>query len=901
MISPSPISKPCLVLPNLSTIGHGKQQQSFPCRKQHLKYLSNYRIIRAAAAASSSSSSDKSNPPSNLSSTSTGTSSLKVKATVTVQVKVGGLFDNIGITKPLDDLHDALGTTFLLELVSSNLLPNGKEKESIKAYASKVSQTADKIKYEATFTVAADFGEVGAVLVENQLRRELFIRDIVLQGFPPNNARPFQVFCDSWAHSKYDNPSYLPSETPGGLKLSRDKELENLRGDGQGLRKTWERIYDYDTYRDLGDPDKKMELKRPVLGGGVHPYPRRCRTGRPPTRTDPSSESRTSSTPNFYVPRDEAFSEVKDFAFSVKTVSSVLNTLLPALQSLLTDPNQGFPNFSQIDSLYDYNDDDDEEEDNNKSSRGIKLPKQQLGVVGQVLPALIKTFREGGDDLLLFDLPQLIENDSFSWLRDDEFARQTLAGLNPLSIQLLSEWPLRSKLDPKVYGPPESLITAELIGKQIKGSMTFTEALEQKKLFMLDYHDILLPYVRKVRELENTTLYGSRTVFFLTEEGTLRPIAIELTRPPLPNQPAQWKQVYTPPAASNNHNDATHAWLWRLAKAHVSAHDTGYHQLISHWLLQPHFRYTMEINALAREKLINAGGIIETSFFPGKYSMELSSVVYDKLWRFDREALPADLIARGMAVEDPTAKHGVKLTIEDYPYANDGLILWDAIKEWVSEYVRYYYSHKDKVESDKEVQAWWTEVRTKGHADKKDEGWWGVLKTQDDLIQVLTTIIWVASAHHAAVNFGQYAFGGYIPNRPSTARINMPTEDEDDDHPQLLQEFLDKPHHTLLQCFPSQLQALQVMAVLDVLSSHSPDEEYIGGQLEPYWEDEAAIKVAFQSFAAKLKQLEQTIDSRNSDPNFKNRSGAGVVPYQLLKPYSTPGVTGKGVPNSISI
>ncbi|KAJ4724165.1 Lipoxygenase [Melia azedarach] len=96
----------------------------------------------------------------------------------------------------------------------------------------------------------------------------------------------------------------------------------------------------------------------------------------------------------------------------------------------------------------------------------------------------------------------------------------------------------------------------------------------------------------------------------------------------------QWQQVFSPSWHS------TEVWLWRLAKAQVLAHDSGYHQLISHWLrtycctepyviatnrelsamhpinrlLQPHLRYTMEINALARASLINAGGINETSF-----------------------------------------------------------------------------------------------------------------------------------------------------------------------------------------------------------------------------------------------------------------------------------------------
>lgn len=102
------------------------------------------------------------------------------------------------------------------------------------------------------------------------------------------------------------------------------------------------------------------------------------------------------------------------------------------------------------------------------------------------------------------------------------------------------------------------------------------QAVEQKKLFVLDYHDLLLPYVEKVRELEGTTLYGSRTLFFLMPTGTLRPIAIELTRPKIGDKP-QWRQVFEPCW------DPTGIWLWRLAKSHILAHDSGYHQLVSHW------------------------------------------------------------------------------------------------------------------------------------------------------------------------------------------------------------------------------------------------------------------------------------------------------------------------------
>lgn len=832
---------------------------------------------------------------------------VKVKATISVKQTVGGLLTNIGLYRAFDDTIDLLGKTLLLELVSAEAEPKkGLQKETIKGYAHRSKAEDGVVKYEADFVVPTEFGEVGAVLVENEHHKEMYLNDILLEGLPFGSVH---FTCNSWVHAKFDNPekrvfftnkSYLPSQTPSGLKELREKELESLRGDGKGERKNFERIYDYDTYNDLGDPDDDPLLARPVLGGSKDlPYPRRCRTGRPPTKTDPSSESRASSV---YVPRDEQFSEVKQAQFGFKTVYSVLHAVIPSIETALIDPEQGFPFFTAIDSLF---------------NEGINCPglKQEKGIL-HMLPRLVKAVSDLEDNVLRFELPNIFDRDRFSWFRDEEFSRQTLAGLNPLSIKCVTEWPLKSKLDPNIYGPPESLLTTELVESQIKGSMTCKQAFEEKRLFIIDYHDMFLPYVKKVRELKNI-LYGSRTLFILDDDDTLRPLAIELTRPPIDGKP-QWKRVYIPGTS------ATGGWLWKLAKTHVLANDSGYHQLISHWLrthcctepyiiassrqlsamhpiyrlLHPHFRYTIEINALARLALINAGGIIESSFSPGKYAIEVSSVIYGSEWRFDHEALPADLISRGMAVEDPSAPHGIKLLIEDYPYAKDGLDLWSIIKQWVTDYVNHYYTNPSLVESDQELQAWWTEIRTVGHGDKKDEPWWPTLNTTEDLIQIVTTIIWVTSGHHAAVNFGQYAYAGYFPNRPTITRAKMPTEDPTEEE---WKHFIEKPEETLLRCYPSKIQATRVMAILDVLSGHSPDEEYLGENMEPSWEMEPSIKAAFEKFNGRLKELEGIIDERNANDNLKNRHGAGVVPYELLKPFSEPGVTAMGVPNSISI
>ncbi|XP_049405483.1 linoleate 13S-lipoxygenase 2-1, chloroplastic-like [Solanum stenotomum] len=315
-------------------------------------------------------------------------------------------------------------------------------------------------------------------------------------------------------------------------------------------------------------------------------------------------------------------------------------------------------------------------------------------------------------------------------------------------------------------------------------------------------------------------------------------------------------------------------------------------------LLHPHFRHTMKINSLAREALINANGIIETSFSLGKYAMEFSSVAYDLEWRFDQEALPQNLISRGLAVEDPNEPYGLKLTIQDYPFANDGLVLWDTLKQWVTNYVNHYYPQTNLIESDKEIQAWWSEIKNVGHGDKKNEPWWPELKTPNDLIGIITTMIWVTSGHHAAVNFGQYIYAGYFPNRPTIARTKMPTEDPTNEE---WESFLNKPEEALLKCLPSQLQATKLIAIMDVLSNHAPDEEYIGEIIEPYWAEDPVINAAFEVFSGKLKEFEGIIDARNVDSKLMNRNGAGVMPYELLKPFSEPGVTGKGVPYSISI
>lgn len=254
------------------------------------------------------------------------------------------------------------------------------------------------------------------------------------------------------------------------------------------------------------------------------------------------------------------------------------------------------------------------------------------------------------------------------------------------------------------------------------------------------------------------------------------------------------------------------------------------------------------------------------------------------------------VLLRGMAVEDPNSPHGLRLLIEDYPFAVDGLEIWSSIKNWVEDYCSFYYKSDDMVKEDSELQSWWKELREEGHGDKKDEPWWPKMQTRQELIDSCTIIIWVASALHAAVNFGQYPYAGYLPNRPTISRGFMPEKGTKE-----YDELVSNPDKAFLDTITAQQQTLVGISLIEILSRHSTAEVYLGQRDTPEWtSDEAPLK-SFGEFGKKLAEIEDRIMARNSNKKLKNRFGPVKIPYTLLCPTSEGGLTGKGIPNSVSI
>jgi len=520
--------------------------------------------------------------------------------------------------------------------------------------------------------------------------------------------------------------------------------------------------------------------------------------------------------------------------------------------------------------------------------------------------------------------------------KDWEFGRQMLAGFNPSTIAALRKTPeqLGSAIrDEDVAGDigADGFTLKELVDDAEKGY--------KPRLYWVDYWGPYAEFFKEPWTDSDRVLHAGRALFYLKqdektgEDVALEPIAIELAAHPseYDDQGAEVKPV----VYSRSKLRASNAEeVWEVAKLVFKSLDVGVHQLISHWLrchaaiepfliamrrqistahpvyklMLPHFRYTMNINAAARSTLVNAGGIVEQTFAPGSYAMRLSSMVY-KTWRFESQALPQDLRDRGMV--DEKGNPHIK-----YPYAEDGMAIWRAMEQYFSDYLAHYYGSgpdgDSRVAADEELQAFWKDVTTKAHPDLEDKSHWGVhdpskISTHAELVNILVTIAWTASAHHAAVNFGQYDFTSYPLNAPSLIRRAMPRSEEDAgwqdlvktkgsgrDYEQEILSYIQSPLTSLIVAFTNQ-----------TLSTHSDDEQTLDEPNTLLTDD--AAKALNNQFIADMKQLEKDIISIHQKGQDWTRCEPGAHPGNsatwstCLIPGSAPGVTMRGVPFSVSI
>lgn len=160
---------------------------------------------------------------------------------------------------------------------------------------------------------------------------------------------------------------------------------------------------------------------------------------------------------------------------------------------------------------------------------------------------------------------------------------------------------------------------------------------------------------------------------------------------------------------------------------------------------------------------------------------------------------------RRVAVDDKDSPNGLRLVIKDYPYAVDGLAIWFAIEKLGRRLLFILLQ-------DPELQGWWTKVQNEGNGDKKHEPWWPQMQTREDLIDSYTIIKWVASAPHAAIDYGQYAYAGYHSNRPTITCRFMPEKGTPE-----YNELESNPDKVYLQKITAQVRTVITTSLIELL------------------------------------------------------------------------------------
>ncbi|XP_077984766.1 polyunsaturated fatty acid 5-lipoxygenase-like [Glandiceps talaboti] len=282
------------------------------------------------------------------------------------------------------------------------------------------------------------------------------------------------------------------------------------------------------------------------------------------------------------------------------------------------------------------------------------------------------------------------------WKEEWYFGAQRLMGCNPMQIQLCCEI-------------PDNLAVEDSKLQPLMENLSLKEAISQKRLFIVDYkvmEDLPTPSPERARilsrvsknhslKLQHPVVCAPIALFFRTKDNTLLPVAIQLFQKKAEDNP-----VFMP-------SDSAYTWL--VAKLFFNNAESQFHESVSHLLythltmesfalcahrqLSPshpifrlmaaHFEFLLHINSTGLQILMDPGGWFDEFATMGRVgSIELKRRMW-KDWRLDVQGtFPNELKQRG--VDDPDV-------LPNYYYRDDALLIYDAIRSYVSNIVNAHY------------------------------------------------------------------------------------------------------------------------------------------------------------------------------------------------------------------
>ncbi|XP_045578831.1 hydroperoxide isomerase ALOXE3 isoform X1 [Salmo salar] len=423
-----------------------------------------------------------------------------------------------------------------------------------------------------------------------------------------------------------------------------------------------------------------------------------------------------------------------------------------------------------------------------------------------------------------------------NWKEDEFFGYQLLNGLNPMMIHRCSKLP-------ENFPVTEHMVKASLFGKNLEAE------IQKGNIFLVDY--------KRLHGVTANVIHGKQhflaaplCLLYVTPEEKLIPIAIQLKQDPGEDNP-----IFLP-------TDSEYDWL--LAKIFVrnadfAEHELNFHLLRTHLLAEvfavstlrnlpmvhplyklliSHFRYTLQINTLARQTLVSENGVItENASVGGPGMMEflkkaVASLTYSSL------CMPEDIIARGLE------------SIPNFFYREDGLKLWDIVHRFVQKMIGHYYTCDSDVQKDCELQNWIKDIFFHGFLAETSTGIPQSFSSVTELVKFLTMVIFTVSVQHAAVSNGQFDFGGWMPNFPISLQQPPPTTKGQ------------CTESTMLKTFPDINTTVHGMAVLYLLSTQSTDYVALGNGYQDHFSEKTPLKLIHETQDV-MKKCNFEIQGRN--------------------------------------
>jgi arachidonate 15-lipoxygenase len=258
--------------------------------------------------------------------------------------------------------------------------------------------------------------------------------------------------------------------------------------------------------------------------------------------------------------------------------------------------------------------------------------------------------------------------------------------------------------------------------------------------------------------------------------GALRPFAIQCGQDPA------GREIYTP----NN------GYSWKIAKNCVLASYNTRHEVLAHLgfthlvsegvllaavrnlatthpisaLLRRHFEGTRSINKLAVEILIQPGRAVD--YLIGADLKSAWAWLADQRSKF---SFRGNYLTNKLAV----ARTDGVASLTHYPYRDDGMLVWSALREWISGFTEAFYTSDAEVRADRELQLWAAEVASQSGGGVNDFGATpGHIDDRQDLIDILTMVVWTAGPEHAVVNFAQKDHQAFLPANPLAGYTEEP-------------------------------------------------------------------------------------------------------------------------------